>query len=173
MASQTGSDPLRDASATPRQFISFTIGDEEYGVDIIAIREIKGWTPATALPETPGYMRGVIDLRGAIIPILDLRARFTGALTEPSSRHVIMVVNVEGRDLGILVDAVADILTVAPDAIQPVPELEHAHRAEVLNGIVAVDGRMVALLDLSNLLHAPILAQLDAAPPASAPTATP
>lgn len=138
----------------PRQFISFTIGDEEYGVDIIAIREIKGWTPTTALPETPTHMRGVIDLRGAIIPILDLRARFTGQLTEPSSRHVIMVVSVDGRDLGILVDAVADILTVAPDQIQPVPELEHAQRSESLSGIVAVDGRMVALLDLSHLLQA-------------------
>lgn len=138
----------------PRQFISFTIGDEEYGVDIIAIREIKGWTPTTALPETPTHMRGVIDLRGTIIPILDLRARFTGQLTEPSSRHVIMVVSVDGRELGILVDAVADILTVAPDQIQPVPELEHAQRSESLSGIVAVDGRMVALLDLSHLLQA-------------------
>lgn len=153
----TGSpqDESRQAgTGTPRQFISFTIGEEEYGVDIIAIREIKGWTPTTSLPETPGYMRGVIDLRGAIIPILDLRARFTGQLTEPSSRHVIMVVNVDGRDLGLLVDAVADILTVAPEAIQPIPELEHAHHSETLSGIVAVDGRMVALLDLSQLLHA-------------------
>ncbi|MGE5478066.1 MAG: chemotaxis protein CheW [Bacteroidales bacterium] len=141
-------------NSAPRQFISFTIGDEEYGVDIIAIREIKGWTPATALPETPGYVRGVIDLRGAIIPILDLRARFTGALTTPSTRHVIMVVNVENRDLGLLVDAVADILTVTPGSIQPVPELESGHRNETLSGIVSVDGRMVALLDLHQLLTA-------------------
>lgn len=147
-------DPRQAGDGTPRQFISFTIGEEEYGVDIIAIREIKGWTPTTSLPETPGYMRGVIDLRGAIIPILDLRARFTGQLTEPSSRHVIMVVNVDGRDLGLLVDAVADILTVAPETIQPIPELEHAHHSETLSGIVAVDGRMVALLDLPQLLHA-------------------
>lgn len=147
-------DSRQAGNGTPRQFISFTIGEEEYGVDIIAIREIKGWTPTTSLPETPGYMRGVIDLRGAIIPILDLRARFTGQLTEPSSRHVIMVVNVDGRDLGLLVDAVADILTVAPEAIQPIPELEQAHQSETLSGIVAVDGRMVALLDLPQLLHA-------------------
>lgn len=147
-------DSRQAGNGTPRQFISFTIGEEEYGVDIIAIREIKGWTPATNLPETPGYMRGVIDLRGAIIPILDLRARFTGQLTEPNSRHVIMVVNVDGRDLGLLVDAVADILTVAPETIQPIPELEHGHHSETLSGIVAVDGRMVALLDLPQLLHA-------------------
>lgn len=152
-------DPAHGASAHPRQFISFTIGEEEYGVDIIAIREIKGWTPTTALPETPAHMRGVIDLRGAIIPILDLRARFTGTLTEPTSRHVIMVVSVDDRDLGILVDAVADIITVSPDMIQPVPELERAQRSESLSGIVAVDGRMVALLDLSHLLQAHALPQ--------------
>lgn len=147
-------EPILGTDGPARQFISFTIGGEEYGIDIIAIREIKGWSPTTTLPETPPYMRGVIDLRGSIIPILDLRARFTGVLTEVSSRHVIMVVNVEGRDLGILVDAVADILTVAPGQIQPVPELEQAQRTEALAGIVAVDGRMVALLDLPHLLHA-------------------
>ena len=147
-------DTAPGGSGPARQFISFTNGDEEYGIDIIAIREIKGWTPTTALPETPQHMRGVIDLRGSIIPILDLRARFTGQLTETTSRHVIMVVSVDGRDMGILVDAVADILTVAPEQIQPVPELEHAQRSESLSGIVAVDGRMVALLDLSHLLQA-------------------
>ncbi|MBC7908174.1 MAG: purine-binding chemotaxis protein CheW, partial [Rhodospirillaceae bacterium] len=94
-----------------RQYISFTIGAEEYGVEIIAIREIKGWSTTTALPDTPSYMRGVMDLRGAIIPIIDLRARFGGGLTTISSRHVIMVVAVGGREIGILVDAVADIIT--------------------------------------------------------------
>lgn len=135
-----------------RQFISFTIGSEEYGVEIIAIREIKGWTATTALPDTPVYLRGVMDLRGAIIPIIDLRARFGGGLTEVSSRHVIIVVAVESREIGILVDAVADIITVPVSDIQPIPELDHAHRAELLAGIVAVDGRMVALLDLVRLL---------------------
>lgn len=148
------SDVSAASGASSRQFISFTIGGEEYGIDIIAIREIKGWTPTTALPETPPHMRGVIDLRGSIIPILDLRARFTGALTEASSRHVIIVVSIDGRDLGILVDAVADILTVTPDRIQPVPEIETSHHTESLSGIVAVDGRMVALLDLPHLLSA-------------------
>jgi len=139
-------------SAITRQFISFTIGDEEYGVDIIAIREIKGWSPTTHLPDTPAYMRGVMDLRGSIIPVIDLRARFGGGLTEVGSRHVVMVVAVLGREIGILVDAVADIITVAQSDIQAIPELEHTHRSELLSGIVAVEGRMVALLDLERLL---------------------
>lgn len=134
-----------------RQYISFTIGEEEYGVDIMAIREIKGWSASTELPNTPDYLRGVINLRGAIIPIFDLRARFSGHLTEASARHVIMVVAVRNKVIGLLVDAVADIITVRTADIQPVPELEHKIDTGFLSGLVTVDGRMVALLDLHRL----------------------
>ena len=133
------------------QFISFTIGDEEYGVDIMAIREIKGWTASTELPNTPSFIRGVINLRGAIVPILDLRARFTTTQTEASARHVIIVVAVGTRVAGILVDAVADIITVANGDIQPVPQLDHASAHGFLTGLVGVEGRMVALLDLDRV----------------------
>lgn len=133
-----------------RQFISFTIGNEEYGVDIMAIREIKGWTATTELPNSPVYMRGVINLRGAIIPVFDLRARFDGGLTDATPRHVTMVVAVADRVLGLLVDAVADIITVPSSDIQPVPEIE-AESNRFLTGLVSVDGRMVALLDLHAL----------------------
>lgn len=134
-----------------KQFISFTIGDEEYGVDIMAIREIKGWTATTELPNTPSYMRGVINLRGAIVPILDLRARFGGGSTDTSPRHVIIVVAVGTRVAGILVDAVADIITVATSDIQPIPQLDHTAAAGFLTGLVTVEGRMVALLDLDRV----------------------
>ncbi|MBI5164095.1 MAG: chemotaxis protein CheW [Magnetospirillum sp.] len=134
-----------------QQFISFTIGDEEYGVDIMAIREIKGWSASTALPNTPAYMRGVINLRGAIVPILDLRARFSGGLTEALARHVIIVVAVGSRVAGILVDAVADIITVATADIQPVPQISSGEASDFLAGLVTVDGRMVALLDLDRV----------------------
>lgn len=131
-----------------KQFISFTIGDEEYGVDIMAIREIKGWTATTELPNTPPFIRGVINLRGAIIPILDLKARFSGQRAETTPRHVIMVVTVGNRVAGILVDGVADIITVTITDIQPVPQLDQTERCAFLTGLVSVDGRMVALLDL-------------------------
>ncbi|MGE5503590.1 MAG: chemotaxis protein CheW [Actinomycetota bacterium] len=134
-----------------RQFISFTIGDEEYGVDIMAIREIKGWTATTELPNTPAYMRGVINLRGAIVPILDLRSRFGSGATDASARHVIIVVAVGSRVAGILVDAVADILAVSGEDIQPVPNLDQNAAAGFLTGLVTVDGRMVALLDLDRV----------------------
>jgi len=142
---------IAGAVGESRQYISFTIGDEEYGVDIMAIREIKGWTASTELPNTPPYVRGVINLRGAIVPIFDLRTRFGGGPTEASARHVIIVVSVRSRVVGILVDAVADIITVVSSSIKPVPELEHKVDAGFLAGLVTVEGRMVALLDLESL----------------------
>ena len=123
-----------------RQFISFTIGDEEYGVDIMAIREIKGWVASTELPNTPEYMRGVINLRGAIVPIFDLRSRFGGGRTQASARHVIIVVSVHERVIGLLVDAVADIITVATSDIQPVPEMDQHGHIGFLTGLVTVEG---------------------------------
>ncbi len=146
-----------------RQFISFTIGAEEYGVDIMAIREIKGWTATTDLPNTPDYVRGVINLRGAIVPIFDLRTRFGGGTTDATARHVIIVVSVRSRVVGLLVDAVADIITVSTGAIQPVPELEHKGEAGFLAGLVTVEGRMVALLDLDRLFDLDATAVADAA----------
>ncbi len=136
-----------------QQFITFTIGAEEYGVDIMAIREIKGWTETTDLPDTPSYVRGVINLRGAIMPIFDLRARFGGSITEPTARHVIIVLSVHEQLIGVLTDAVADILTVQDGEIQPVPDIEGRTDAGGLLGLVAIEERMVALLDLDHLFQ--------------------
>ena len=138
------------SESTIRQFITFTIGGEEYGVDIMAIREIKGWTASTELPNTPSHMRGVINRRGAIVPILDLRARFGRGTTTTTARHVIIVVAVGNRVAGILVDAVADILAVAAEEIQPTPQVERSDSG-FLTGLVTVDGRMVALLELDHV----------------------
>jgi purine-binding chemotaxis protein CheW len=136
-----------------RQFISFTLGREEYGVDIMSIREIKAWTPATPLPEAPAHVRGVIDLRGTIVPIVDLRARFHSGTTEPTPTHVIIVVAIGELMVGLLADAVADIVTVASEDIQPVPDIDHSTRQFYLAGLVTVEGRMVVLLDLDRLLE--------------------
>jgi purine-binding chemotaxis protein CheW len=157
---QAAPEGISAAASGTRQFISFTIGGEEYGVDIMAIREIKGWTITTELPNTPDYVRGVINLRGAIVPIFDLRTRFGGGETQASARHVIIVVSVRSRVLGLLVDAVADIITVASLSIQPVPDLEHRTDVGFLAGLVTVEGRMVALLDLDHLFDAELTAEI-------------
>ena len=137
-----------------QQFITFTLGMEEYGVDIMMVREIKGWTEATALPKSPPHVRGVINLRGVIIPILDLRARFGMGTTEPTPTHVVIIVNTGTRTNGLLVDAVSDIVSVEPGSVRSVPEMGILAEENFLDGLVALDQRMVTLVSLDRLLGA-------------------
>src|SRR5580698_8380818 len=106
-----------------RELISFRIGAQEFCGDIMAVREIRGWTVATALPQSPGFVRGVINLRGAVLPIVDLAARLGFEGSETSERSVIIVAQIGEQVVGLLVDAVSDILTVTDDVIQPTPDV--------------------------------------------------
>lgn len=135
-----------------RELISFRIDVQEFCVDIMVIREIRGWTPATALPRTPAFMRGVINLRGAVLPIVDLAARLGFPSTEASARHVIIVAQIGTQLVGLLVDAVSDILTVDDDAIQPPPEVASDMVRDFVEGLLAIDGRMLSLISLDHLL---------------------
>jgi purine-binding chemotaxis protein CheW len=133
------------------QYITFTVGSEEYGVDIMEVREIKGWSTATRLPNAPIYVRGVINLRGTMVPIFDLRARFGGAVTEATSTHVVVILTVGRRIVGILVDTVSDILTIDRAEIRPVPAMEGGTTGDFIGGLATINGRMVALLRPSRL----------------------
>ncbi|NVK18301.1 MAG: chemotaxis protein CheW [Methylocystaceae bacterium] len=148
---QTGTDVVETVSRELDQYITFTIGDEEYGVDIMAVREIKAWTETTHLPNTPEFMRGVLNLRGLIVPIFDLRCRFGMGLTEATKMHVVIIVKVEERLVGILVDTVSDIITISQNQLQQVPKMDRNIDDEYLSGLVTVEGRMVALLDVDLL----------------------
>lgn len=129
------------------QLIAFSIGEQTYGVEITTVREIRAWNGATPLPNTRDYVRGVINLRGTIVPIFDLRARFGEGPTSPTKNHVVVVMSVGDKWVGILVDAVSDILTVSKDEIHNVPE-GNSIDTELLNGIVTHESRMVGLIDL-------------------------
>ncbi|HYD32916.1 MAG TPA: chemotaxis protein CheW [Azospirillaceae bacterium] len=138
--------------ADEQQYVTFTVGEEEYGIDILSVREIRGWTQESKLPNQPDYVRGVVNLRGIIIPIFDLRARFGGGRTEVGKRHVVVVVHVGGRTRGILVDAISDILSIAPDQIKPPPSVSTGMiDVHYLSGLYTIDGRMVTLLDIGQL----------------------
>lgn len=150
-ASTEGANGGPDAPAS-EQFLTFTIGVEEYGVDIMTVREIKGWTETTRLPNTPNYMRGVMNLRGLIIPIIDLRARFTGMLTDATSKHVAIVLAAGARTVSILADTVSDILTVGSEEIKPSPEMDSVVDQRYVVGLIAVGKRMVVVLDIEKLL---------------------
>lgn len=135
------------------QFLTFTLGEEEYGVDIMTVREVKGWTETTRLPNTPEYIRGVLNLRGVIIPIFDLRARFSGQMTQANATHVVIILAVEDRIIGVLADTVSDILTVASTEIKSAPETHHEVDQRFVSGLIAVQERMVVLLDMTQLLN--------------------
>ncbi len=140
------SEPM--SSSTARELIAFRIGDQEFCVDIMSVREIRGWTPATPLPRSPAYMKGVINLRGAVLPIVDLAARFGLPTTEPTARHVIMVAHVGGRMVGLLVDAVSDIVQMDGATLQATPDMASDEVKAFVKGLFALDGRMISLVEL-------------------------
>ena len=133
------------------QLITFQIGEQFLGVDIMAIREIRAWSPSTLLPHVPDYVRGVINLRGNVLPVIDLAARLGWGLTEPTGRHVIIVVRIAEQLHGLIVDAVNDIVTVNDEAMQGPPSLSTDSASAFLKGLVAVEDRMVMVLSLDNL----------------------
>jgi purine-binding chemotaxis protein CheW len=140
------------AGGSTGEFIAFRIGVQEFCIDIMSVREIRGWTPATALPHAPSYVRGVINLRGSVLPIVDLAERLGFPPTEAAERQVIIVVQVGSQIIGLLVDAVSDILTQAMDAIQPTPEVATDTVRIFLKGVLAIDGRMIGLVELDSLM---------------------
>lgn len=138
--------------ADQKELISFRIGEQEFCVDIMGVREIRGWSPATPLPQTPSYVRGVINLRGAVLPIIDLAARLGLGAVEPTARHVVIVVRIGDQLVGLLVDAVCDILTVTETMLQPTPDVSCDHVKTFIQGIMAIDGRMISLICLDRIL---------------------
>lgn len=149
-----------DKGGEQKQFLTFTVSGEEYGVDIMTVREIKGWTETTRLPNSPEYMRGVMNLRGLIIPIFDLQARFRKKLTQANAKHVIIILAVGERNVGILVDAVSDILAVNENDIKPTPELDGQVNTDFIGGLISLASRMVVLLRVDKLFGADILHSL-------------
>jgi len=146
--------PPAAAPAGLEQFISFAIGNDQYGVDIMSVREIKGWSEVTHLPRQPEYIRGVLNLRGVMVPIIDLRCRFGQGKTDAGPMHVVIIVSVDNRLVGLLADRVLDIVTVELANIQPVPQLARTSRVAFLAGLVTLESTMIALIDLANLIAA-------------------
>ncbi len=137
------------------ELISFRIGEQEFCVDIMAVREIRGWTPATPVPHSPPFVRGVINLRGAVLPVIDLAERLGLGRAVETARHVIIVVQIGSRIVGLLVDAVCDILSTADHVVQRTPDLAGDQMQNFVRGLIALDGRMISLLDLDLVLDQP------------------
>lgn len=134
-----------------RELIAFRIGDQEFCVNIMSVREIRGWTPATPMPHSPHYVLGIINLRGAVLPIIDMSFRLGMKPAEPTVRHVIIVAQVGPKAVGLLVDAVSDILTITDQNIQPTPDIANEMAKNYARGILAIEGRMICMIELEAL----------------------
>ena len=146
------SDNPTENTHQPMEVISFRVHDDEYCVNIMSVREIRGWSPATRLPHAPNYVRGVINLRGAVLPIIDLAHRLGFDMTEPNERHVIIVAQIEGQLFGIMVDAVSDIMSVTPDDLQPTPNIGSEAARTFVKNVIAREDQMIRFIDLSQVL---------------------
>ncbi len=138
------------------QFLSFTLGNEEYGVDILRVQEIRSWEPVSRIPNVPAYEKGVVNLRGAIVPIIDLRERFDLGHSRYTPLTVVVVLQAKIGDktrvTGVVVDSVSDVIDVDKKSIQMSPNFGTKVSTEFINGLVSVNQRMVMLLDVDKLL---------------------
>ena len=143
-------------AADSSQFLTFVCAGEEYGVDILCVQEIKGWDGVTRVPYTPSYLLGVMNLRGVIVPVIDLRRRFGVQQRAPDSSTVVIVVRVRSvngeKTAGIVVDAVSEVYSVTPENIKATPDLGAVAEGACVRGLASVDGKMVMLLDIDKLV---------------------
>ena len=158
LTNETTSGSANDA----KQYLTFLLAEAEYGVDILRVQEIKGWDMVTALPNTPGYVRGVMNLRGTIVPIIDLRQRFDLETLDYGLTTVVVVLRVVhergSRIMGIVVDAVSDVCHVTDADMRPVPECANTASGDCVRGLATVNDKMVIMLDIDQLLNAGELA---------------
>jgi purine-binding chemotaxis protein CheW len=142
-----------------REFITFEVGGQLFGLDIMAIREIRAWTPSTKLPRVPHYVAGVVNLRGTVLPVVDLAARLGWSATEPTPRHAIIVTQVGSQARGLIVDSVSDIVTIAADALQSPPTASGDGIVSFVEGLAAINEHMVMILDLGRLNADDVIAE--------------
>jgi purine-binding chemotaxis protein CheW len=134
------------------EFVIFLISNQEYCIDIMSLREIRGWTETTALPDSPPFVKGVINLRGAVVPIVELAERLGLAVTERTERSIIMITNIGDQTVGLAADAVLDIMSIDPNKIQSPPQVSSVRSERFVNGLVAIEERMISVIDLENML---------------------
>ena len=154
-AKERASSLISQAGSVPtdiREFLSFELGSEEYGIDILRVQEIRSYEEPTRMANAPAFIKGVVNLRGVIVPILDLRVKFNLERVNYDGFTVVIVLNIGARVVGIVVDGVSDVLTLTPEQLRPVPELASAVGSEHLLAIGAVGERMLILLDIEKLM---------------------
>lgn len=152
---QSAPEETQASNTTVQELLSFRVGEQEYSVDIMSVREIRGWSRATPLPHSAAHVRGVINLRGTVLPIIDLAQRLGLSVAEASERNVIIVVQVRDQTLGLVVDAVSDILSIPMQDLQTPPDLTQEQDNCYVRALTVVEGRLLRVLDLE-AVHPPM-----------------
>lgn len=150
------------------QYLTFRLDGQEYGIGILKVQEIKGWDKMTPIPNSPPYVKGVLNLRGVIVPVFDLRRRFGLPEAERDAFTVIIVVNIGGRLAGIVVDAVSDVINIGAEQHCAAPEYEGQQNREFIKGLAQVEGKLLILLDIDRMVNSETLNQTEAAAPVAA-----
>ncbi|ANA35466.1 MULTISPECIES: chemotaxis protein CheW [Ralstonia] len=145
------------------EYLAFTLGREEYGIDILKVQEIRGYETVTRIANAPDFIKGVINLRGIIVPIVDLRIKFQLDRVEYNQYTVVIILNLKDRVVGIVVDGVSDVLTLQSQQIKPAPEFSGALDTEYIRGLGSIDERMLILVDIERLLMSADMALCDEA----------
>lgn len=143
------------------EFLTFTLGSEEYGLEILKVQEIRGYDAVTAIANTPDFIKGVINLRGIIVPIVDLRIKFRLGTAEYTPFTVVIILSLGPRVVGIVVDSVSDVLALTPEQIRPPPELSATLDTRYLTGLGTVGDRMLILVDIEKLMSSSEMALMD------------
>lgn len=143
------------------EFLTFTLGAEEYGMDILKVQEIRGYDAVTAIANTPAFIKGVINLRGIIVPIIDLRIKFNLGKIDYNELTVVIILNLSNRVVGVVVDSVSDVLTLMPDQIKAAPTLSTSLDTRYIVGMGTVDQRMLILVDIEKLMSSKDMELMD------------
>jgi purine-binding chemotaxis protein CheW len=136
----------------PNEFLTFALGGEEYGIEILKVQEIRGYEKPTTIANAPPFIKGVINLRGTIVPIIDMRVKFNLESAEYNAFTVVIILNVAGRVVGMVVDSVSDVITLAPDQLRPAPEFSSELETAYILGLGTLGERMLILMDIERLM---------------------
>ncbi len=143
------------ASSGAREYLTFRLDQEEYGIDILKVQEIRGYEPPTRVANAPAFIKGVVNLRGTIVPIVDMRLKFNCAKAEYNAFTVVIILNLRSRIVGIVVDSVSDVMELPPESLKAAPEIDSVIDSSAVVGLGSLGDRMLILLDIERLMSAP------------------
>ena len=157
----TGIGAGSDDEIVEREFLTFTLGAEEYAIDILKVQEIRGYEKPTLIANAPSFIKGVINLRGIIVPVIDLRVKFNLGKVEYTPFTVVIILNIVGRVVGIVVDSVSDVISLKPENIRPAPDFSGGFDTKYILGLASVDSRMMIVTDIEKLMTSDDMELLD------------